>query len=173
MKRFYTADLHFNHVNVMKHCERPFENVEQMNEEIIRRWNSRVHKNDEIYVLGDIAWVTSWDRLTPFTSRLNGKIHLIKGNHDTMFVKGDMTKSPFVWIKDIAEIKDKANGEEYRVVLCHFPMLSWNARMHGSLHLYGHVHNSPMDFVPKNAFNVGVDVWNFEPVTLEEILNRE
>ena len=56
MRIFFTSDLHFGHENVLKFDDRPFETVEEMDEELIRRWNNKVDKGDLVYVLGDLIW---------------------------------------------------------------------------------------------------------------------
>ena len=84
MKVFFTSDLHFGHANVIRFDGRPFETVEEMNEELIRRWNAKVDKGDLVYVLGDMIW--RMQDCASVIRRLNGQIILIKGNHDR-FIK--------------------------------------------------------------------------------------
>ena len=80
-KKFYISDLHFGHKNVLGFDNRPFTSVEEMNEELIRRWNSVVSDGDIVYVLGDMFWMKPNDAM-PIIDRLNGQIFLVKGNHD-------------------------------------------------------------------------------------------
>jgi calcineurin-like phosphoesterase family protein len=79
---FFTADTHFNHSNIIHLCGRPFSNIEQMNETLIRNWNSCINNNDEIYILGDFLFKGSGIEAENTINRLNGKKYLIKGNHD-------------------------------------------------------------------------------------------
>ena len=61
MTVYFTADSHFGHANVIKHCNRPFTTLEEMNEALIANWNARVHKNDHVYIAGDLAWRGGYD----------------------------------------------------------------------------------------------------------------
>ena len=172
--KFYTSDLHLDHANMLKFEpeSRPFLNVEEMNETIIQNWNAKVKPGDEVYILGDFCFDTDGSRTNQFLKRLNGRKYLIKGNHDH-FLKGkNFDKSLFEWIKDYAVIKDNDNV----VVLFHYPIAVWDRKHHGAIHLYGHIHSNkddhhPMTYDLGNAYNVGVDVQDMEPKTLEEITN--
>lgn len=81
-KIFFTGDLHFGHENVLAFDKRPFATVEEMDAELIRRWNNKVGKGDLVYVLGDMIWKTRNDDAPSLIKSLNGQIILIKGNHD-------------------------------------------------------------------------------------------
>lgn len=81
MAIWFTSDTHFCHANVIKYCNRPFADVHEMNRELVRRWNDRVALRDTVYHLGDFAFgpkpaIAAWRR------RLNGRIILVRGNHD-------------------------------------------------------------------------------------------
>lgn len=78
---FFTADHHFGHENIIKFSERPFESLEHMNEELIKRWNEKIGPGDTVYHLGDIS-LGKPDFTKEILDRLNGNIHLIKGNHE-------------------------------------------------------------------------------------------
>ena len=78
---FFTSDTHFNHTNIIKYAQRPYSDAEEMNEDLIKRWNSVVGKNDIVFHLGDFMF-GNINRFWEFRSRLNGKIYLIHGNHD-------------------------------------------------------------------------------------------
>lgn len=82
MKVLFTGDLHLGHENVIKFDNRPFETVEEMDAELIRRWNNKVDKGDLVYVLGDMIWKARNDDAPSLIKSLNGQIILIKGNHD-------------------------------------------------------------------------------------------
>ena len=81
---YLTSDLHFNHVNILKYepVNRPFETLEEMNETLIANWNAKVSAEDTVYVLGDLAMGTV-EASRACIERLNGKIVLIRGNHDS------------------------------------------------------------------------------------------
>ncbi len=96
---FFTSDHHFGHKGIIKNAKRPFRSVEEMNETMILRWNEKVKKNDIVYHLGDIGLMASRKPIE-ILERLNGKIHLIKGNHDDL---NRNCKDRFEWIKDYHE----------------------------------------------------------------------
>ena len=170
--KFYTSDLHFGHEKILVYEDRPFASVEDMDECLIQNWNRKVKKGDDVYILGDFGFVTG-KRANKLLNKLNGKKYLIKGNHDYYFLKDkEFDPSKFVWIKDYATVKDGGK----HICLFHYPLAVWDRRHHGALHFYGHVHsntttNHPLLFnLGPNAFNVGCDVHNYEPMTLEELL---
>lgn len=190
MKRFYISDLHLLHENCIKFDNRPFENMEEMMAVIYNNWNNTVTNGDEVYILGDISFRGKNEDLISFVSRLKGQKILVKGNHDD--VSDYRYKQLFKEVVDYKEIQDNVLGRSYRVVLSHYPILSWNNMSHGSILLYGHTHKSKEDeyfqkclkemreygcyHLPEDkrvmAFNVGCmhDYINYTPTTLEDIL---
>jgi calcineurin-like phosphoesterase family protein len=166
---FFTSDLHFGHANIIKFCDRPFGNAEEMNRMIIQNWNSVVQPEDTVYVLGDVSFATPAET-SKLLSELNGTLHLIRGNHDkdkyiTCYINA------FETIDDLKEIKiiEPQSGEKLRFTLCHYPMTAWNRSHHGTFHLYGHVHGT-YD-APNLSMDVGIDTHpEFRPYSLNEIL---
>lgn len=169
--KYYIADVHFGHRNILKFENRPFETVEEMDEEYIKRWNNKVGKGDEIYILGDLSFYKGKET-AKILKRLNGMKFLIRGNHDHLFLDDkDFDPSLFIWIKDYYLVKDKG----IPIVLFHYPIQTWDKKHYGSLHFYGHVHSNkgtshPMEYNIPNSYNVGIDVIK-EPMTKDEILN--
>ena len=162
MAVYFTADTHFGHQNIIHHCNRPFPTVEQMDEALISRWNAIVGPHDEVWHLGDFT-IRNGTPAQAYRERLNGEIHLVYGNHDKTTVKNlRCWKSHQAY----AEIEI----EDVSIVLCHYAMRVWRKSHHGSLMLYGHSHGN----LPPhgNSLDVGVDCWNFEPITLSQILER-
>ena len=105
MAIYFTSDLHFGHQSVLTKFEhRPFKNVEEMNEELIRRWNNKVQKGDLVYVLGDMFWKGDCDFVQDTLKRLNGQIILIKGNHDR-WLHNAGNKKLLAGVKDYDDIK--------------------------------------------------------------------
>ena len=165
-KIWFTSDLHLGHAMVIKYSKRPFENVHEMNETLIRNWNSVVRQEDHVYLIGDFSFQKPEEaKKTIF--RLMGQIYLITGNHDHRKGVIQSCSSRFVWIKDYFDLKH----EEQRIVLCHYPFLTWNGCHRGSWHLHGHCHGSLPDEVNKYAkrLDVGVDVHNYFPITFENV----
>ena len=81
-KTYFTSDLHFGHENVIRFDNRPFETVDEMDAELIRKWNAKVDRDDLVYVLGDMIWKTKNGTAEDLIHNLNGQIILIRGNHD-------------------------------------------------------------------------------------------
>lgn len=159
---FFTSDTHFNHAKIIRpdYSDRPFKDVEEMNETLIYNWNSVVKKKDVIYHLGDFAW----GQPEPFLNRLNGYKILIMGNHDR-YSEGKLLRSGFREVYSLKEIKI----DGIPTILCHFPMYSWNKSHRGSFHLHGHIHENEIQYL-WNRYNVGVDVNNFTPIHSDNIL---
>ena len=164
MSIFFTSDLHLDHAKVIEYCNRPFADVNEMNEALIANWNERVGPEDVVYLLGDFA-LTSRAKLEEFRRRLTGKIHIVRGNHD---------RGP----KALAECGFNAISKEFEgfthdtggayLYMRHFPNPDWSSPYTPAYHLHGHVHTQYKR--RGNRINVGVDVWDFRPVTLEELL---
>ena len=148
----------------MKHCDRPFDSVEEMDEALIKNINDRIDRLDHFYILGDFA------RRDPdkYRQRIKCKyVHLIKGNHD----KGQKFSS-FQSVKDYDFKKFQlSDGNDQKIALFHYPMVTWDCKHHGSWSLYGHIHNRPLSYANGLSIHVGVDVHNYYPVSLSEIEN--
>lgn len=171
---YYTSDLHLGNTNIIGYEKRPWKTVEEMDAGLIENWNKRVTEEDDVYVLGDFCF-KGVKKAVVYLSHLNGRIHLIRGNHDRFM--GQATFQEWVQFKRLVSYEGwykqfEDNGRE--VVLCHFPIMYWDGMDdRGSYHLYGHMHSRPnMQHPHKDAFNVGVDVNNYMPVTLDELLER-
>ena len=131
---YYIADLHFSHRNIIQFDKRPYQTIEQMNNDLIKRWNDVVTDRDDVYVLGDMFWNT--DEAPMILEQLHGKIHLIKGNHDK--ITSDMMHY-FASISGYAEINDDGN----HLILCHYPIMFYNHSYSPNCWmLCGHVHNT-------------------------------
>jgi calcineurin-like phosphoesterase family protein len=170
---FFTADLHLGHKNIIKHCDRPFSSVNEMDEHLITAWNSHVQPDDSVYIIGDFIFRSTISP-TNYLSRLNGKKHLLLGNHDTNWIKKvDLTKY-FATVDRFLEISD---GQHY-ITLCHYPLMSWNRMSKGGYMIHGHIHNNrnafyfPMLKQMPNLLNAGVDINGFSPVTLDELVKN-
>lgn len=179
-KKFYVADMHFGHRNAIRYDSRPFADVEQMREGLCRIWNERVGDDDDVYILGDFCW--KFRDAAPLLARLRGRKHLILGNHDEWF-----RNDPAAWSRYLTQIVPYAEirDGEHLVVLSHYPMMSWNCSMQGSIHFYGHVHATTPEALelaawkremarkgtPVRSWNVGVMMpyMQWGPQTLEEI----
>ena len=163
-KIWFTADPHFGHANIIKSCTRPFVDVDSMNSTLWSNWNKIVKDEDHVYVLGDFVW---YKRDIDFwCSNLYGKIHLILGNHDMVNIAAYSKQSNIVEITHLKILK--INKRRYS--LCHYPMMTWYGRRSGKgFHLFGHVHKTMMRGIAEGSLNVGVDMWNYRPISLEEV----
>lgn len=159
---WFTSDTHFGHKAIIRFSNRPFSSVEDMDETLIQRWNERVKPNDLIWHLGDFAFHKSPTHLERLFNRLNGTKCLIIGNHD----HNDTKRLSWANIKALTTIV----LDKVPVILCHYGLRVWDRSHHGSLHLYGHSHNT----LPGNnqSLDVGVDCWDFRPVNIDEIRAR-
>lgn len=159
---FFTSDHHFGHRGILSMCGRPFADVAEMDEVMIARWNERVRKGDTVYHLGDLTMGASAERGREIFDRLNGRKHLIIGNHDRLKVRD------LPWASEPRDrLMLRHPGEKMPIVLDHYSLRTWPGLHHGAVHLYGHSHGS-LPGVGR-SIDVGVDVWDFAPVTLAEI----
>ncbi len=144
--RYYIADCHFYHRNLLTHLDnRQFSSVEEMNACMIERWNSKVRTNDDVVVLGDLSFGNG-EETNKVLSELNGRIYLIKGNHDDKFLSDrSFNQKRIEWVKDYEELNDNKR----RVILMHYPVFCYNGQNKfdsdgraKTYMLFGHVHNS-------------------------------
>lgn len=188
-KIYYISDLHFWHSNVINFDNRPFKDVEEMNNILIENWNSVVEKGDIVYILGDFCWSAKDEEWINILNKLNGSKYLILGNHDFKRMSSKVKKK-FNGIYDYKEIKD--NGR--RVIMCHYPMPFYRSDYNSNVYmLYGHVHTTiEYDFMEDikdmikekdqrgdsankcQLYNVGCMMpWmKYFPRTLDEIIDR-
>lgn len=165
---YFTSDLHLGHKAVVSMQNRPFENVDEMNETLILNWNKIVHPEDKVFILGDLTHRCKLEDANALISRLKGHKVLIKGNHDKKY-----NPELFEGIYDFLELKGYCSTS---ISLMHYPMVEWPKSRHGSLHLHGHQHNTfeynlNMKEQGIYRFDVGVDANSYTPVSLDFILN--
>lgn len=164
---YFISDLHFGHANIIKLCKRPFKDVDEMNEVLISNWNKRVHKNDNVYIVGDLFFRMAGD-VDSVLTRLKGNKYLIKGNHDKTWIKKVDLAKYFKFVGDIYTFND---GQR-KLTLCHYPMMDFE----GAYLIYGHIHANKDDFywdllkTMDNALNAGADIHDFTPVTFDELV---
>ena len=178
----FIADLHFGHKDVIAFDNRPFRNVEEMEEEMIRRWNAKVSKKDHVFVIGDMFGGVNTTHAGEIVHALNGRIHLIRGNHDP---KGEVFESLFEEVALSKQIQVRVRGEKQRVVMRHRLLPVFRGSDEGVVQLYGHTHDSLIARIedeyikmmnwlgfPLQAFNVSACRMDYEPKTLEEIMEK-
>lgn len=167
---WFTSDHHFGHKNIIEFSKRPFASVEEMNVEMVKRWNEKIAPDDIVYHLGDFA-LMSPGKVRQLREQLNGKIHLITGNHESSALA---CADCFEWIKDYFELtvedEDAHKGQRF-IVLFHYAMRVWNASHYGTWHLYGHSHGDLPDDEKALSFDVGVDCHDFYPLSYQDVKN--
>ena len=155
---YFIADTHFSDSNILKYENRPFADVSQMDEEMIRRWNSVVEEEDAVYILGDFGAAGYEAELL---GRLKGKKYLVKGNHD-------MQSNEYYRKAGFAEVYDCPIILENFWILSHEPLYV-NTNMPYA-NIFGHVHASPIfrDYSPQHCC-VSVERIAYTPVPFQEI----
>lgn len=164
MTVFFTSDTHFGHAGALGRFRRPFGSVAEMDETMVARWNATVGADDTVWHLGDFALRHKRDAMVALLDRLNGTKHLLAGNND-----GPDTLSLPGWasVGHYAELV--VDGTP--LVMGHYAFRTWNGMYKGALNLHGHSHGQ-LKPLPRQI-DVGVDVWDFRPVTLAEIRPRK
>lgn len=189
--RFFTSDTHFGHARIIELSDRPFNDVDHMNSEIVRRWNEVVSPDDTVYHLGDVALGSIADSL-PIVSRLNGFKVMVTGNHDRLFsTYSNSHRERFdpEYRKVFQEVVQEAGtyidlGDGTKVRLSHFPHTgdSHDADRYSDMRpadkgfpiIHGHTHGKErLTFTAQGTpqIHVGQDVWDFTPVSEDEILD--
>lgn len=167
---YVTSDLHMNNKNVIRYCNRPFQDPIEMNEALIANWNSVVEPEDTVYVLGDFIMGQA-DTVPGILNQLNGTIVLIRGNHDT---DSKMEKYQQLGIETHLIYYLEYKGLYF--IMCHFPFESqqyWQLITKNNTNtilLYGHIHdNAPTGYQGDKMYHVGVDTNNYTPISIEQI----
>ena len=160
MHRWVISDTHFYHSKILGYCQRPFETVEEMNEVLIKNWNSVINEDDIVYILGDFCFGNK-EMLREIVSQLKGRKILILGNHDRL-TKGAYLNVGFETVTKNPMIVD----EDF--ILSHHPLQGDLGRFYN---IHGHKHKLPSEaqFSPKH-FDIGVDDHNFFPHNLDTVI---
>lgn len=187
---YFTSDTHFGHKNVIGYCSRPWKTVEEMDEALIENWNSVVKPHDCVYHLGDFAFAKR-PRIKEIVAQLNGHKVLILGNHDLNRKEDFWREAGFEVVHKLGYGKslpyqlsiDYVKGSRVPFYMCHYPlkhaMGDYDKRDYLVPHapeddernkplVHGHVHEQWR--LRPNMVNVGVDVWNYKPVSLSKVI---
>ena len=160
MAILFTSDTHFGDHRVLNLHRRPFASVAEMDEEMLARWNAVVGEEDEVWHLGDFARTLA--RAADILPRLNGRKHLLLGNNDP----APLRELGWASVDNYAEL----TVDGVRLVLCHYPLRSWNGMHRGVVDLHGHSHGRLAPLA--RQFDVGVDARDFRPVPVGALLSR-
>lgn len=176
---FFISDLHVGHKNVIKFDKRPFKDVDEMHVELIKRWNSVVGPDDIVYFLGDLSFgndsITKW-----FLYSLQGKIYSVGGNHDKIkdLIKYGRFENVHeygteIGVKDEDAIESRGSNGYQKIILSHYPILSWNKSHYGSWMLHGHCHGSliqhQQEYYKRKVMDVGCNCINYTPISYGEV----
>jgi calcineurin-like phosphoesterase family protein len=174
-EEYVISDTHFSHSNIIKYCDRPFKNYHSMNERMVELWNNTVTDDDIIFHLGDVTFGKLDDSINVL-KRLNGRLILIKGNHDRgsnlkLFRKHDIFETIY-------------EGNHYQpwqydeqVLLSHGPVAP-EVINDNQLNIHGHIHNTPLldldcyaGYDENKYINVSVEMIGYRPIKIKDILN--
>ena len=156
---FLISDIHFDHENILNFTNRPYDNVGDMNEDIIEKWNRVVDKRDTVICLGDWGMSSSSYK---FAHRLKGYKRLVMGNHDT----GSL--------KHLLPYFGSVHGSLSKrgMLLTHMPVMMDKYHSYHCV-VHGHIHDKSMNIEDKRYININMDVWDqtekYAPIPIEEV----
>jgi len=171
---YFTSDQHYNHKNIIEYCSRPFKDVDDMNRSLIERHNAVVSKEDTVWHLGDFS--LSEKVIPDILPQLNGKHYLVAGNHDGCFRKHKKHKKIAERYIEFGFLEVHQEIVLEGFLINHLPYLGeckevkygeYRPQNKGMWLLHGHIHN--LWKVNGKMINVGVDVWDYSPVSIDTI----
>ena len=169
MNIYFTADTHFGHENIIDYCNRPFTCARDMQAFMINAWNNVVGHNDRVYHLGDFGFLNH-STFEHILSKLNGEVYLIRGNHDQDYVE-KVVDHTFRYHEFKFSSFHQYRNSTLEVALFHYPIERWHHMKRDMIHLHGHVHGNMGVVTAPNRIDVGVDNWEYAPVSVEQIKN--
>ena len=165
MTHFFASDLHLGHANIIEHCDRPFDDVEEMNATLIENWNDCVDSDDRVTFLGDLGRFADDDELRKWLDRLNGRIVFVKGNHDHPDPEPDGVNTHQYYLQELAG---------YELCCTHRPE---NApRFWEGWIVHGHHHNNDLEEFPffdpdARCVNMSIELLGYEPLSLQTLVD--
>lgn len=177
-KLWFTADNHFFHENIIKFCERPFKNVEDMNQKLIQNWNTVVAKDSDVIIAGDFIHSGRVENIQNILNSLNGNKWLVYGNHCYQ----NKFERPIVQAlfdgrcydaMDFQVLDEDFEDKFVKFHITHYPCEAWTR---GAIHLHGHIHSGPRakgtEVLLKKSmrYDVGVDNNNYFPISYQELM---
>lgn len=160
MDVFVISDHHFYHENIIRYCNRPYKDLKEMHYNMIEKWNSVVGKNDTVLHLGDFSFGDKY-RVDGIKKQLNGKIYMVKGNHDKHGVSWynnvgiTMIKKPFM-IDNILFSHARKTDSDCNICI--------HGHSHSHLPLLENIDNT-------KYYNVSVENLNYTPIKIKDLLN--
>jgi calcineurin-like phosphoesterase family protein len=162
---WFSSDWHLGHVNVLKYDKRPFKNIQEHDETIIKNYHQLVSPEDDFYFLGDLTVGGDMKKIDEILHNLPGNKFFIKGNHDHKDTRKLYARHG-TYLGYMEEIK--IDGQ--LIVVCHYGMRVWNKSHHGSWHLFAHSHGTLPDH--NKSFDVGVMLWDYKPASFKQISEK-
>ena len=164
---YLSSDHHFYHGNIIKYCNRPFQSIDEMNSVMIENWNKVVKTGDSVYYLGDFAFAP-YEKILPIFKSLNGnKMLAAVGNHDS----GAIKRLP--WITTVTKNLNFPYKDEWHY-FSHYPTDVINEadtkKFKHKYYFHGHCHNN--GGIHRNKIDVGVDGWNYSPVSIDILIQK-
>jgi len=168
MRTFVTSDLHLGHKNIQKFCPETrghYTDVDNMNEEMVREWNTMINADDLVYILGDVAFMPAPKAVT-FLQRMNGRKILVEGNHDQKQLKDNSFRACFEEIHKYLEI----NYDGHKIINFHYPISEWNQMHRGSIMFHGHLHGNPSGQEQYRCRDMGYDATGQIAMLMEDAI---
>ena len=159
---WFTSDTHFGHNQMIIYDHRPFTTVEQMDETIIETWNKYVRPNDEVWHMGDFL-MRAAKPVEYYVNRLNGRIHLVLGNHDDAKKGAKYYPDLFESVQEYKYLR----FDNVKISMCHYSFRTWRGCHRGSWHLHGHSHGGLPNF--GRQVDVGIMNHGWAPVSFEAL----
>lgn len=163
-KNWFTSDTHFGHENIIRYSNRPYKDKYEMDESVIVNWNSKVQPGDNVFHGGDIFFCKK-ERAIQILSRLNGNITLIAGNHDKAILRDVDFIKRFHKVVEYLEL----SIEGQKIVISHYPMMTWNGSSRGAWMLHGHCHGNLKYPFEAKLHDIGIDPNNYFPLSFEDL----
>lgn len=169
MKKWITSDLHLGHRNIKKFCPESrarFSNDPAiMNQQMRDEWNALIGLDDTVYILGDVAFLNPKEACE-IVNQLNGYKILIEGNHDFKLLQNFEFRCCFDEVHSYLEIKH----DDHRIIMSHYPFLSWNQDGRGSIMLHGHLHGTPTGMERYRIRDMGMDATGKIAISLDDAI---
>jgi calcineurin-like phosphoesterase family protein len=169
MKTYITSDLHWGHKNIMSFCpvsRARFRNdVDYMNQAMVREWNDLIEPEDLVYILGDVAFMPA-PKATEYMRRLNGRKILVQGNHDRKLLQDTGFRDCFEEIHHYLDI----NYAGTKCVMLHYPIAEWDQMHRGAVHFHGHLHGGVSGLEQYRCRDMGIDATGVIAVLMEDAI---
>ncbi len=170
-RTYITADTHFGHEEAIELFDRPFPNAAAMDDAYVEAINAAVGPRDRLIHLGDFTGpIRPRRRLVEHAAEIRARIRcrrveLVAGNHDPI----DRREFRKLFSR-VDELRSWKDDQGLRIVLCHYPLRTWQGRLKGAVHLFGHAHGALAD--EGRSGDVGVDVRGIAPIELERLVSE-